>query len=382
MGRPTCDRRGFLGTLGHCAAVCAVGPGAILAAGRAAEAAAGNVSNVVGRYWHAVSGSETKCDLCPRGCTIKPGERGFCGVRENQGGQYVTKVYGKPCVVYVDPMAKGPFFHFLPETKTVAVGTAGCNLDCGFCQSYTFAQARPEQTDNKNLPPQSLVAQAKQYGLKTITFTYSEPIQCIEYVIDTAKLAHDQGIRVLFHTAGFASELPMKDMVHAVDAVNVDMKGFSEDLYKSMTGGHLEPVLHAMQIVKAGGKHLEITYLAIPGYNDSTAMVRDACRWVVQQLGSDTPMHFSRFFPKYKMQQVPATPITTLEEVRKTAYQSGIRYAYIGNVPGHAGESTYCPKCHAVLVRHVGYQQITYEALNPRTGRCLCCRLEVPGVWA
>jgi pyruvate formate lyase activating enzyme len=377
----THDRRAFLGTIGRCALVCTAGPGALLAAGRAAEGATNFVSNVAGRYWHTTATGETKCDLCPRGCTIKPGERGFCGVRENQSGQYITKVYGRPCVVYADPMAKGPFFHFLPNTKTLALGTAGCNLDCGFCQSYTFAQARPEQTDNKDYPPQKVVADARKYGIPTITFTYSEPIQCIEYVIDTAKLAHDQGIRVLFHTAGFANELPMKDMAHAVDGVNVDLKGFSEDLYKGW-GGHLEPVLHTMQIAKAGGKHLEITYLTIPGYNDSSAMVQSACEWVVKQLGADTPMHFSRFFPKYKMLQVPATPITGLEDVRKVAYKAGIRYAYIGNVPGHAAESTYCPKCKACLVRHVGYQSITYEALNPSTGRCKCCRLEIPGVWA
>jgi len=303
-------------------------------------------------------------------------------VRENQSGEYRTKVYGKPCVVYVDPMAKGPFFHFLPDTKTVAVGTAGCNLDCGFCQSYTFAQARPEQTDNKNLPPDDLVAQTQRYGLKTITFTYSEPIQCIEYVIDTARAAHAQGIRVLFHTAGFASEVPMKDLVHAVDEVNVDLKGFTDDYYKNVTGGRLEPVLHTMQIVRAAGKHLEVTYLTIPGYNDSTAMVQEACTWVVNHVGADTPMHFSRFFPKYKMQQVPATPIVTLEEVRKTAYKCGIQYAYIGNVPGHAGESTYCPKCHTCLVKHVGYQSITFQGLSPRTGRCLCCRAQIPGTWA
>jgi pyruvate formate lyase activating enzyme len=279
-------------------------------------------------------------------------------------------------------MAKGPFFHFLPDTQTIALGTAGCNLDCGFCQSYTFAQARPEQTDNKSLPPADLVAQAKQYGYPTVTFTYSEPIQCIEYVIDTARAAHDEGIRVCIHTAGFISEQPMKDLAHAVDAVNIDLKGFTEDYYHTVTGGHLEPVLHAMQIVKAAEKHLEITCLIIPGYSDGEAMVRPACEWIVGELGPDTPVHYSRFFPKYKMLQVPATPITTLENVRQIAYQSGLHYAYIGNVPGHAGESTYCPKCHALLVNHVGYQSITFEALNPSTGRCHCCGLAIPGVWS
>jgi len=380
MGRPTFDRRGFCAALGRCAAACTAG-GAFALLDRPALAATGNVSNAVGKYWHAVAGGETKCDICPRSCTIKPGERGFCGVRENQGGRYISKVYGKPCVVYVDPMAKGPFFHFLPATKSVALGTAGCNLDCGFCQSYTFAQARPEQTDNKDLPPASLVAQAKQYGLPTITFTYSEPLQCIEYVIDTCKEAHAQGIRVLAHSAGFANPEPFTDLCHAVDGINIDLKGFTEEFYNQVTGGHLAPVLNALETARASGKHLEITWLTIPGYNDSTAMVSTACKWIVSKLGADTPIHFSRFFPKYKMQRVPATPITTLEDVRQAAYRAGLRYTYIGNVPGHGGESTYCPKCKAVLVKHVGYQQIEYAALNPKTGKCVACRLPIPGVW-
>jgi len=379
MAPGTYDRREFLGRLGRCAAACAAG--SALLSGTAASAAVGNVSNLVAKYWHTVAGGETKCDLCPRSCTIKPGERGFCGARENQGGRYISKVYGKPCVVYVDPMAKGPFFHFLPNTKTVALGTAGCNLDCGFCQSYTFAQARPEQTDNQDLPPAALVAQAKKYGLPTITFTYSEPIQCIEYVLDTAKAAHEQGIRVLFHTAAFVNPDPFADLCHAADGLNIDLKGFGEDYYNQVTGGHLAPVLNALEAARASGKHLEITYLTIPGYNDSSDTVTAACKWVVEKLGPDTPMHFSRFFPKYKMQQVPATPITTLESVRQLAYKAGIRYAYIGNVPGHGGESTYCPKCGAMLVQHIGYESITYQALNPRTGKCVQCGLKIPGVW-
>jgi pyruvate formate lyase activating enzyme len=365
--------------LGQCAAACAAGSAFL--SGGPAPAAVGNVSDAIAKYWHTVAGGETKCDLCPRSCTIKPGERGFCGARENQGGRYISKVYGKPCVVYVDPMAKGPFFHFLPATKTVALGTAGCNLDCGFCQSYTFAQARPEQTDNKDLPPDALVAQAQKYGLPTITFTYSEPLQCIEYVVDTAKAAHAAGIRVLFHTGAFANPDPFRDIVHAVDGVNIDLKGFSEDLYVKVTGGHLAPVLNALETARASGKHLEITWLTIPGYTDSAAMVTEACQWIVKTVGADTPMHFSRFFPKYKMQQVPPTPITTLEAVRQAAYKAGMRYAYVGNVPGHGGESTYCPKCNAMLVQHVGYQSINHIALNPRTGKCVKCGLRIPGVW-
>lgn len=380
MGEVGHNRREFLKTIVRCGAACAIGC-TLTGTTELASAAIGNVSNVVGRYWHPVAGGETKCDICPRSCTIKHGERGFCGVRENQGGKYITKVYGKPCVVYVDPMAKGPFFHFLPTTKSVALGTAGCNLDCAFCQSYTFAQARPEHTDNKDLPPAALVSQTKQLGLPTITFTYSEPLQCIEYVIDTCKEAHAQGIRVLVHTAAFVNPEPFADLCHAVDGINIDLKGFSEELYQKVTGGHLAPVLNALEIARKSGKHLEITWLTIPGYTDSTAMVSAACKWIVSKLGPDTPVHFSRFFPKYKMQQVPATSITTLEDVRQAAYKAGLRYAYIGNVPGHGGESTYCPKCNAMLVRHVGYQSITYQALNPKTGKCTVCGLKIPGVW-
>ncbi len=381
MTRDQYGRREFLCSLGRCAAAAAAGSSALLATGNMAFAATGNTANKVGSYWHEIDGGETKCDLCPRACCIQPGERGFCGARENVDGKYISKVYGKPCVVYVDPMAKGPFFHFLPNTKTVSLGTAGCNLDCGFCQSYTFAQARPEHTDNKNLTPESLVAQAKKHNLPTITFTYSEPIQCIEYVIDTAKAAHAEGIRVLCHTAAFITPAAMRDLCHAVDGLNIDLKGFDEEKYHECTGGHLAPVLDALEIARASGKHLEVTWLTIPGYNDSKAMVTQAMQWIVSKLGAHTPVHFSRFFPKYKMQQVPATPITTLEDVRQAAYKAGIKYSYIGNVPGHGGESTYCPKCNNVLVKHVGYQSIDYVGLSQKTSKCLNCRTVTPGVW-
>ena len=373
-------RRRFLDRCARCA-LGGLAAGSGLALGRDASAAVGNVSNVQAQYWHVVRGQETQCDLCPRACRIKPGERGFCGARENANGKYVTRVYGKPCAKGQDPMEKGPFYHYLPKTTTLALGTAGCNLDCLYCQSAEFAQARPEQTDNVNLPPAELAAQVAKYGLRTITFTFSEPLQCVEYVIDTAREAHQRGVKVLFHSAGYARPGPFRDLCHAVDAINIDLKGFSEDFYRANTGGQLAPVLESLQTAAASGKHLEVTNLVVPGYNDDLNMVAQMCCWIRDNLGPETPVHFSRFFPKYKMQQVPPTAITTLEEVRQAAYKAGIRYAYVGNVPGHGGESTYCPKCNAMLVKHVGYQSITYEALNQKTGKCVACGLKIPGVW-
>ena len=340
----------------------------------------GNVSHKVGMFWSPAGGTDTVCHICPRQCHIKVGERGFCGVRENQGGKYITLVYGKPAVVRADPMEKGPFYHFLPGTRTIALGTAGCNLDCKYCQSWQFAQARPEQTDNKNLPPASLVKQTKQLGIPSITFTFSEPLQCIEYVIDTAKEARRQGLKVLAHTAAYALPDAIEALCKAVDAVNIDLKGFSEKFYKDVTGGDLHTVLDAIKVAKATGVWLELTTLIVPGYNDDPATFARMCQWIRSTLGPNTPLHVSRFFPQYKFRNVPPTPKKTLKDLRRIGYQQGLRYVYLGNLGGDPGESTYCPCCGIRLVERVGYH-VSFDGLDPRTGKCRKCGLKIPGVW-
>lgn len=340
----------------------------------------GNVSNIPARYYKHLGEKEIKCQLCPRHCQIRVGERGLCGVRENVDGVYVTKVYGKPAAIKADPMEKGPFFHFLAGTKTLSLGTAGCNLTCLYCQSWQFAQRRPEQTDNESLPPDDLIAQVRKYQLPSVTFTYSEGMVAIEYMIDTAKEARKAGVKTCLHTAACFNEQPMRDVCSVVDAINVDFKSFDEKFYDDVVGGPLAAVLDNMKLIASTDTWLELTCLVVPGYNDSPAMVRRMAQWILNNLGPDVPLHFSRFFPAYRLRNVAATPLDTLKDLRKAAFEVGLRYVYLGNLAGDPAESTYCPKCGMRVVRRVGYE-ISNTGLDLRTYKCTKCGLKIPGHW-
>lgn len=382
--RQNLDRRDFLSL---CARGCLAlglaplglcGPARLLP--QVAAGKVGNVSNVPARYFKPLEAKEIKCLLCPRHCQIRPGERGLCGVRENVDGIYVTKVYGKPTAIKGDPMEKGPFFHFLAGTNTLALGTAGCNLTCLYCQSWQFAQRRPEQTDNESLPPDDVVAQVQKYGIPSITFTYSEPVVAIEYVLDTARAARAAGIKTLIHTAAACNEQPMRELCSAVDAVNIDLKGFSDKFYQDVVGSLRGVVLENVKLAAASDAWLELTALIVPGYNDDQASFRSMCEWVLESVGPDVPLHVSRFFPEYRLRNVPATPIDTLKELRKIAFNVGLHYVYLGNMGGDPSESTYCPKCGIKVVKRVGYE-VSNEALDLRTYKCTKCGLKIPGYW-
>ncbi|MFQ6133566.1 MAG: AmmeMemoRadiSam system radical SAM enzyme [Armatimonadota bacterium] len=388
MRRTTWTRRGFLSSAARGGAALGMCPrlllGPLSQAGQAVYAASSNVSDQPARYWRPLSGTDLQCALCPRLCKVKNRERGFCGARENVNGAYKTRVYGRPCAdaVLLDPIEKAPFYHVTPAAKTLAMGTAGCNLDCKYCQSWEWAQNRPEATTNKVLPPARVVAACKKYGVKCIVFTFTEPVQCIEYVIDTAREAKKSGIRTTVHTAAYIQPGPLKDMLTDVAAVNVDLKGFSEDFYKTVTGASLSPVLATIKAIKEAGKWLEITNLVVPGYNDSEAMVRKMARWVIENCGPETPLHMSRFFPQYKLLNVPATPTEKLRALRQVAWKEGVKFPYIGNVPGEGGENTFCPRCGTKLIRRVGYAQTTNLCLDARAGRCGNCGNRIPGLWS
>jgi pyruvate formate lyase activating enzyme len=341
----------------------------------------GNVASHRGLFWRAVQGKETECLLCPSRCVIQPGERGTCGVRENEDGAYISKVYARPCEIKLEHMEKGPFYHFLPRTWTIGLGFAGCNLDCKYCQSSAFAKARPETTDNKNLSPEGLVQQLKQYKYDAVTFTYSEPLQVIEYVLDVARLARPQGIRVAVHTAAYFLSEPFEALCNAVDAINIDLKGFSESFYRSTTGGSLEPVLNNIKRVR---RHpnvwLELTNLVVPGYNDKDDSFASMCKWIVQNCGYATPLHVSKFFPQYKLRNVPPTPNDTLRRLRKIGYDNGLQYVYLGNMPGDPGECTFCPKCGAKMIYRNNYES-TFVEFDGKRGVCTKCGMRIPGVW-
>ena len=282
-----------------------------------------------------------ECEICPRECKIAPKERGYCGVRENEGGVYKTLVYGRACSANVDPIEKKPLFHFLPGTRALSVATAGCNVDCKFCQNWEISQFRPEQIRDMNLQPETLVSEASKRKIESIAFTYSEPVVFYEYMRDTAKLAKEKGVASVMISNGYIKEKPMSQLCEHLSAVKIDLKAFTEKFYKETCSGKLQPVLDTLKLLKKNGMWYEIVVLIIPTLNDTEDEIYEMCSWVFNELGPDAPIHFSRFHPTYKIKNLPPTPISTLTLARETAMRAGLNYAYVGNVPGHEGESTY-----------------------------------------
>ena len=378
------ERRDFLVTClrGGLGALVAggLGVGTLVGSQSAALAEVGNVAHHPARFWSKRTGSQIICELCPHFCVMNVGQRGECGARINQGGKCISLVYGKPVAIHGDPIEKAPFFHFLPGTKTLAVGTAGCNLHCKYCQNWEFTQALPETTDNKNLSPQSMVEQVQNNNIPSIIFTLNDPVQCLEYLLDTAQLSRPRGIFMLAHTSGFICPEPLKEMCGALDGIAVDLKGFTEDFYKTITGASLQPVLSTIKTIYDSGTWLELTHLVIPGYNDKPAMFREMCQWILDNVGPDVPLFVSRFFPKYQLRRLQATSPDTLRSLRKIAYEMGLRYVYLGNMPGDPTESTYCPCCGMKVIKRTG-PLVTNTGLDPRTGKCVKCGLHIPGIW-
>jgi pyruvate formate lyase activating enzyme len=332
----------------------------------------------VARYWEALDDGYIRCELCPRQCVVPAGGRGYCGVRENRDGVYYTLAYGNPCAVHVDPIEKKPFYHFLPETTAFSIAVAGCNLDCKFCQNWHISQARPDETYNFALAPDDVVDLAVESGCPSIAYTYSEPTIFFEYMLDCARVARERGIRNVYHSNGFINEEPLRELCQYLDAANIDLKGFSDDYYREMTNGSLAPVLRTLRILVEEGVHLELTTLVVPGENDQPEMMRDMCRWIHANLGDSVPLHLSRFHPQYRLLALPPTPVETLEEARGIALSEGLKYVYIGNVPGHEANSTYCPDCGSRVIYRIGYR-VDPSGLNG--GRCAACSTSVEGVW-
>ena len=337
-----------------------------------------NLSKVEARYYKKHPDREIECTLCPRFCKLGDKERGYCGVRENMGGTYYTLVYGKACSVHVDPIEKKPLFHYLPRSNALSIATAGCNVNCKFCQNWEISQVRPEQVQNYDFPPHSVVESAQKYRCPVIAYTYTEPVIFFEYMYDTSQEARKKGIKSVVITGGHINPEPIEDLTKVVDAIKVDLKAFSEDFYKNYVKGELQPVLEAIKIIFKSNVWLELVYLVIPTLNDSSNEIRRVCRWIMKEIGPDVPLHFSRFYPNYLMKNLPPTPVSTLERIRKIALEEGIRYVYIGNVPGHPAESTFCPYCKEVIIERVGFQ---VNKIELQGGRCKYCNKPIPGIW-
>ena len=329
-------------------------------------------------FYRKLKNKFVKCFLCPKECVIPPGKYGFCRARKNINGTLYSMGYSRPCSVAVDPIEKKPFFHFLPGTMAFSIASAGCSLRCKFCQNWQISQFSPEQTKNYYLTPAQVVEYAIKYKCPSIAYTYSEPVNFYEYMLDTAKIAKEKGIKNVVHTAGFINPEPLEKLCKYLDAVNVDLKGFNEEYYRNVCGANLQTVLNSLKILKKHNIWIEITNLILPGYNDKEDEIRRMCEWIKNNLGENTPVHFSRFQPMYLMRHLPPTPVSTLEKAVKIAKEVGLKYVYIGNVPGSSYENTYCPRCGKILIRRIAF---TVLENNIKNGRCKFCGEKIPGVW-
>jgi pyruvate formate lyase activating enzyme len=329
------------------------------------------------RYWHAGERGMVVCDLCPHGCSLQQGETGNCRVRQNSGGTLVTHGYGNPCAVHVDPIEKKPLYHVLPGAKSFSIAVAGCNFRCLNCQNYTISQVSPLQTRNADLPPHLVVEQASKSGCKTIAYTYSEPTVWYEYMYDTAVLARKAGLKNLLITCGYINEKPLAELATVMDAANIDLKCFDARTHQRLNIGKLDAVLDTLVRARKLGIWVEVTNLVIPDWTDDLDVIRKMCAWLVQNMGADTPLHFSRFQPMHMLAHLAPTPSEVLTQARDVAVAAGIRYVYIGNV-ADADSNTYCPSCRKVLVSRNGFWVSGTEVVN---GACRYCGAKVPGIW-
>jgi len=344
-----------------------------------------------------------RCRLCPNNCLLDPGDRGRCRNRVNVDGTLYTMVYGNPCSLNNDPIEKKPLYHFLPRTGVVSIATSGCGFRCLNCQNWEISQRKPEETKDPTGPevlgtperlragltrgdlkrlslfPEHVVALAESVQSPSIAYTYSEPTCFYEYMLDTARLARQRGLKNVWVTCGYIHREPLEEFCEVLDAANVDLKSFDEQTYEKLNSGKLQPILDTLKTLKNRGVWFEVTHLVVPTYTDKMDMIRRMCGWLVENLGPDVPLHFSKFHPRHKLAQLPETPAATLIEARDIARKAGLRYVYVGNVLVADGGTTFCPKCgRPVLVRR-GYQILLNDV---QAGRCRHCRTPIAGVWA
>jgi pyruvate formate lyase activating enzyme len=327
-------------------------------------------------YWHSM-GDAVGCDLCPMACNLDEGKTGFCRTRRNAGGALVTDAYANPCTVNNDPIEKKPLFHVLPGARAFSLAIAGCNLRCLNCQNYAISQVTPAETETIFLPPEKAVEEAKNQGCATIAYTYSEPIAWYEYMLDTSKKARNAGLKNLWITNGYISDAPMRELAPFMDAANINLKTFDNALSQKLNGAKLRPVLDTLVAAKKYGIWVEVTNLIVPGWTDDMKMVRAMCAWVKQNLGDDTPLHFSRFFPLYKLANLYPTPTDVLLSAKKIAQEEGLKFVYVGNV-ADVDSNTYCPKCGKPVIVRDGFIIKTFEIKNKA---CSFCKTPIKGIW-
>ena len=329
-------------------------------------------------WYRQLPDKRVQCELCPFKCVLSESQTGQCGVRKNIGGKLYSLNYGKVVSANVDPVEKKPVFHFLPGTSIYSIATAGCNLHCKYCQNWTISQKRPDELRYRYMTPEDIVAEAKRYDCRSIAYTYSEPIVFYELAYETAKLARAQGLKNVMVTSGYINEEPLRQLCKVMDVIKVDFKAFDKDFYRNVVFGDLDTVLNTMKVIKEEGVWLEVVNLVVPTLNDSDDQIRGLCTWIKDNLGDDTPLHFSRFHPTYRLTNLPLTPVATLQRAYDIAKETGLKFVYIGNVARHPYESTYCPRCGRTLIRRAGYHILENNIEN---GACRFCKEPTPGIW-
>ncbi len=321
-------------------------------------------------YWNKLAGNSVQCRLCPRQCVIPEGKRGYCRSRENRDGKLYAMSYGKACALGLEPIEKAPFYHFYPGHTRLVIATAGCNMGCKFCQNWSIAQKTPEEVRYEYMSPRQVVDAAIKGGAKSVCFTFTEPVTYYEYMLDIARLAREKGLKTSVVSNGYISREPLAELLKNMNAIKIDLKGFTKEFYRETCNAELQPVLDSIKQAKKSDTWLEIVNLVIPTLNDNPKDIKAMSKWLRAELGPDVPLHFTRFSPMYKLSRLPPTPVATLEAARATAIAEGMRYVYIGNVPNHQANNTYCPKCGKAVITRNGFEVLKNNTVKGKCGFC------------
>ncbi len=331
------------------------------------------------RFYEKLQNNIVQCHVCPRGCVIKEGERGFCGTRENNKGILYSLVYGKIAAVNVDPIEKKPLYHFLPGSQAYSIATAGCNLICKFCQNWELSQSKPEDLRPQNMTPGNVAGEALRYKSQSIAYTYNEPTVFTEFVYDCAAEGKKSGVHSVVISNGYINSEPLKKLCEVISAYKVDLKAFTKTFYRDVTGGDRDSVLDTIKLLKKLGMWTELVHLTIPTLNDNDDDMKAMGDWLMGEIGPDVPVHFTRFHPIYRLTNLPVTPVSTLERARNILMDKGMKFVYVGNVPGHPANSTYCPKCGKEVINRIGF---SINSVNIKNGLCGFCGTTIPGIWS
>jgi len=329
-------------------------------------------------YFNRLDNGAVLCTLCPNRCRLSPGDRSVCRSRVNLDGTLFSLAYGNACSANVDPIEKKPLYHFMPASRAFSIAAAGCNFRCLNCQNWEISQHRPEDVRHMELFPEDVVQAAADSRCQSIAYTYSEPTTFYEYMFDTARIARDRGLYNCWISNGYINPEPLSALCRVLDAANVNLKSISDEIYRRLNGGRLRPIQETFLTLHREKVHFEMTHLVVPGYGDHPDMIRRMCAWILEALGPDHPLHFLRFFPRYRLDRLAPTPVDTLIRFRELAMAEGIYYVYLGNVPGHEGNHTFCHNCRKMLVERQGYH-IARQLVA--AGRCPYCNTPIPGVW-